>query len=440
MKTVFIFRRDFRLDDNIALNKLRDGQVMPIFILNPKQIDPKRNPYYSENSFGFMIESLVDLNNQIKKASAGKARLVVYKSADDCQVLSKLKRKFKITRVAFNRDITPFARKRDEKIEKWCKKNKIELVTDNVEDYVLISPHASKPYQVFNPYYKKFYKKWKMPTPFKGRKLLVSFEKGLVLTVKSVLVHGGRERALKILRNIARFRKYDKTRDDVGLEDGTTHLSAYLKYGCVSVREAAAAVKKMGGYGHALLREMMWRCFYDQVIWHFPHTLQGQVVKTKGNKSLKPKYDKVKWKNDKRLISLWKKGMTGIPIVDAGMRQLNETGYMHNRLRMIVASVLIKDMKVDWRIGEKYFATRLVDYYPSANNQGWTWVSGGGANAQPSYQKFNPWLQAKKHDKQCKYIKRWVPELKELDTRIIHGWNKHWKEYKKLGYPKPCLL
>lgn len=438
MKTIFIFRRDLRLDDNIAMNKIRQGQVMPIFILNPKQIDPKKNPYYSENSFGFMIESLIDLDQQIKKASGGKARLVVYKSADDTKVLSKLKRKFKITHVAFNRDITPFARKRDDKIEKWCKQNKVELVTDNVEDYVLISPHASKPYQVFNPYYKKLHKKWKMPAPYKGRKLLHSFEKGIalkdVVKNKQVMVHGGRELGLKILRGIGKFRGYAKTRDDVGLEDGTTHLSAYLKYGCVSVREAAAAAKRNA----ALLREMMWRCFYDQVIWHFPHTLEGQVGKGK-NKSLKTKYDKVKWSNNARLIKLWKTGKTGIPIVDAGMRQLNQTGYMHNRLRMIVASVLIKDFKVDWRIGEKYFASRLVDYYPSANNQGWTWVSGGGANAQPSFQKFNPWLQAKKHDKQCKYIKRWVPELKDLDARVIHGWDKYWKDHKGLKYPKPVM-
>ena len=444
---VFIFRRDFRVFDNLAWNEMcKDPKVnvLPIFIFNPSQINKQRNKYFSNNAVRFMIESLIDLHDNHVN--------IAFFEGNDIDVLDKIHISTPINCVHFNGDYTPFARKRDEAIREWCLKNKIDCRI-NFEDYALVDPSTmKKPYQVFTPFYKKYLKEQvKVPTIPTSKPKFYDFgsirgriSKNKILTYYSndsnqVYVKGGRSNGLNAIKKITFgvFKNYARSREYPENEDGTTKLSAYLKYGCVSIREVYDAIKTKHSKSHPLIRELYWRAFYDQVVFHFPRVLEGQVSKTDSNKSLRQKYDKIKWDDDSKHLEAWKRGMTGFPIVDAGMRQLIATGYMHNRVRMIVASFLIKDLRVDWRMGERYFANMLVDYYPSANNGGWLWASGGGADAQQYNRIFNPWLQSMKYDPNCAYIKRWVPELKNVPNKIIHEWYKYTDP--SIKYPSPII-
>ena len=196
-------------------------------------------------------------------------------------------------------------------------------------------------------------------------------------------------------------RHYDTTRDYPAVE-GTTRLSVHLRFGTVSIRAIATKAHALNG---TLLNELVWREFYQMILWHFPHVVNG---------SFKKEYDNIKWRNNEQEFALWCTGQTGYPIVDAGMRQLNETGYMHNRLRMIVASFLTKHLLIDWRWGEAYFAEKLLDYDLAANNGGWQWAAGSGCDAAPYFRIFNPYLQTQKFDPDLKYIRQWVPEYEQL--------------------------
>jgi deoxyribodipyrimidine photo-lyase len=176
--------------------------------------------------------------------------------------------------------------------------------------------------------------------------------------------------------------------------------------------------------------ELLWRDFYYNILWFYPHIVGNAFV---------PKYDKIKWRYAKSDFEKWCDGNTGYPVVDAGMRQMNTIGYMHNRCRMIVASFLTKNLLIDWRWGERYFANTLTDYNISANNGGWQWASGSGADAQPYFRIFNPWTQSKKYDPDCYYIKEWVPELEEVPPKDIHKWEEVYSNYKEIDYPKPMV-
>lgn len=467
---IFIFRRDLRIHDNVAfadmteqLDKTNDI-IIPIFIFNSKQIEPNQNPYFSHNTVQFMIESLKDLDSSLKNS----VRFFYTHDGDDTNILAKLikainSRKLADTqntqiRIWFNRDITPYARQRDDNIEKWCKAHDI-ICTTNTLEYVLIPPTSmEKPYQVYGAYFKKYSKIATKLMPdvkdIDSSKVIQYLYRGAkfpneisLSTIKfdnnpNLFVRGGRNNAMNILQRMEKgvFTKYAKERDLIYLKNGTTHLSAYLKYGCVSVREVYRAASKRYGSESSLVKELFWRSFYDQIIWHFPRTLDGQVNKSRHNKSLRERYDAITWSFDKTRFTKWCEGKTGFPIVDAGMRQLNSTGYMHNRVRMIVSSFLVKDMFIDWRKGEQYFATKLVDYYPSANNQGWTFASGSGADAQQYNRIFSPWLQSEKFDPKCEYIKTWVPELRNVPEKHIHQWFKFYEEHlKTTSYPKPII-
>jgi deoxyribodipyrimidine photo-lyase len=260
-----------------------------------------------------------------------------------------------------------------------------------------------------------------------GRVELKDLDPSLSLAVGAPM----RTRALAILARIrvggvGGFAEYRETRDVLADRDGTTHLSAYLKFGCVSVREAAAAAaaaaSASGGHDE-LLRQFMWRAFYDQVAFHFPRVLRGQLPSAGPNSSLHPKFDLVPWATVPARLERWATGATGVPLVDAGMRELLTTGHMHNRARMVVASFLVHALHVDWRHGERHFARHLVDYHPTANSGGWQWASGGGADAQPYFRTLSPWRQAERHDPQCLYIMRHVPELAHLAARTVLRWH-----------------
>jgi len=404
---VFIFRRDLRINDNLAFVNLmhhigQTNKIYPIFIFNPKQIYAKNNAYFSNNAVQFMIESLDDLENDIH---------VNYYEGDDIKILEKINTKYNIKNIAFNKDYTPFSISRDDKIITWCKKQDINVITE--EDYTLFKIGSilntnQKPYQVFTPFYKKC-SHLDVAKPIKVNntqlhviKDVTNFDKHKYYKKNDfIAVRGGRKNALERLK--VKMNEYAKLRDYPSL-DHTTKLSAYIKFGCISIREVYNTY-----YGNKdLIRELIWREFYAHIMYHFPHII---------GKSFKEKYDKVKWSNNKKWFKLWCEGKTGYALVDAGMRQLNQTGWMHNRVRMIVAMFLTKDLLIDWRWGEKYFATKLVDYDPASNNGGWQWSASTGTDAQPYFRIFNPDLQIKKYDKDYEYIKKWNPDY--LNTKKI---------------------
>jgi deoxyribodipyrimidine photo-lyase len=178
----------------------------------------------------------------------------------------------------------------------------------------------------------------------------------------------------------------------------------------------------------ALMRQLIWRDFYANILYSFPRVL---------GHGLKEKYNKIHWHHNKKWFEDWKKGQTGFPLIDAGMRELNTTGYMHNRARLVVASFLVKTLLINWQDGEEYFATKLTDYDPASNNGNWQWIAGSGADSQPYFRIFNPWRQAEEYDYECKYIKKWIPELKDVPNRAIHKWNSEYNNYKDSGYVKP---
>ena len=410
---IFLFRRDFRIVDNLALNKLIEEcgnkGIYPMFIFNPKQIYAKNNQYFSNNCVQFMIESLDSLDQHIN---------VNYYEGDDIEVLTKLSKKYKINSIAYNKDYSPFAIKRDGIIEAWAKSKEIRIIT--AEDYTLypmgtIQNNKNEPYQVFTPFYKKsLLIKVKAPEPpivkhinVIGIKNIKKFDKHKYYVVNDDLaVRGGRENALERFKNI--MTDYAKVRDYPAL-DKTTKLSAYIKFGCVSIREVYFNYNKV----KELQRELVWREFYANILYYFPYVL--------GN-SFKEKYDNIEWTNNKEWFKKWCQGKTGYAMVDAGMSQLNKTGWMHNRLRMITAMFLTKDLLIDWRWGEKYFATKLVDYDPASNNGGWQWSASTGTDAQPYFRIFNPELQLKRYDKDYEYIRTWIPtyELDAVEKIVEH--------------------
>jgi len=437
---VFIFRRDFRIQDNIALHKMYGNiettePITPIFVLNKLQVDPKRNPYYSKKCFDFMMQGLASLN----KDAGNTLSIMTSSKIGDIDVLEKLRKTHNIKTIGFNEDLTPFARKRDQLIKDWCKANGIDCIT-STDEYTLVPPmNMPKPALKYTHFFEK-YKTIKINIlPQKSFKF--KQEGSNAMLPKVVGSKTQREIALNILKDIksGAFKAYGKTREEP--IKPTTRISRYLKFGLISVREAAQAIKS-SPTSTSLYKELFWRAFYDQICWHFPQTLRGQVEAHTDNDSYYAKYDSVKWSNNKSFWDKWISGKTGFPIVDAGMRELSETGYMHNRVRMIAASVLIKNLHIDWRKGEKWFATQLIDYHPSANSGGWTFISGSGANAQPYFRTFNPFLQSVKFDKDAEYIKHWIPELRNVSAKDIHKWDVVAGKYtsdKDIRYPAPIV-
>ncbi len=437
---LFIFRRDLRIQDNIALNLASEQckHVYPVFIFTPEQVTDK-NKFKSDNAIQFMIESLDDLQSNIRKHGGS---LNTFYGENDA-IIKKLINKWNIDAVFFNTDITPYAKKRDNSIEKLCKKMNIECTT--CQDYYLYEPYAVTTgagdyYTKFTPYYNKV-----LPIKVVAPKYTRQFHFIKSLTSEgnitipdayvkfidpnpNILVNAGRENGLKILNNISRFKTYDKTRND--LDKDTTQLSAYLKFGNISVRETYEKMKAKLGVKSDLLRQLIWREFYAQLLYHNPQVL--------GN-PLKEKYDDIKWDKNAKNLNAWKKGMTGFPIVDAGMREMNETGYMHNRARLITASFLIKTLLINWEDGEKYFSQHLTDYDPASNNGNWQWVASTGADSQPYFRIFNPWSQSSKHDPDAEYIKKWIPELQDVPAKSIHQWNSEYEMFKEVKYPEPIV-
>lgn len=432
---IFIFHRDLRTMDNIGLYESAKlcKKLVPVFIFTPQQISAE-NKFRSNNAIQFMIESLDDLDQ-----ATGSKLLCFY--GDTTEVLSKLIDELEPGFVGFNRDYTPFATARDTEVAEMCDKKGVECKT--FADYYLFEPGtltkdgfvqenretlATEVYKKFTPFYNKalmnkshiaksvgsvsnFYK------PVVKMNTVDLTEKYLSLELNPDIVNnGGRENGKQILANLpAHYLNEHNT-----LSISTTLLSPYIKFGCISVREAFEKFPEPIG------RQLFWRDFYAHILYAFP----------KLGRPVDPKYDKIEWDNNRTWFNAWCAGKTGFPVVDACMRQLNTTGYMHNRGRLIVASFLTKTLLIDWRFGEKYFAQNLVDYDVASNMHNWLWIAGGGADSQEYFRIFSPWEQSKKNDADCVYIKQWVPELADVENRKIHNW---YKEFDKSVYVEPIV-
>jgi deoxyribodipyrimidine photo-lyase len=436
-RALHIFRRDLRLEDNTALNAAltSSGEVIPCFIFNDTQVAP--NPYRSRNGLAFMIESLEELAGDLKKAGS---ELLILHGAHH-EVVGKLIKELQIDAVFFNKDYTPFSRKRDEAIAKECKVHDVACI--QCSDALLTEPSEfgkddGRPYTVYTPFFKKA-SKLSVPTPTRMSKgnLVKSSLKGARVTPRDFWPTdsspqrcsiGGRSQALGILEAISGFKNYEEERNLPALK-GTTLLAPHNKFGTVSIREVYHSVARALGVGHTLIRELYWRDFFTHIAWHFPHVF---------GHAFNRQYDKIEWNDDNKLFQKWCKGETGFPIVDAGMKELVETGFMHNRVRMIVASFLVKDLHISWQKGEKFFAQYLTDYDPAVNNGSWQWAASTGCDAQPYFRIFNPWLQQKRFDPDCVYIKRWLPQLKQLSAKYIHTMYEE-DITRSVDYPKPVV-
>lgn len=437
--SLFVFRRDLRIHDNTGLNQalVLSKSVIPCFIFDPRQCDA--HPYRSEFALNFLIESIEDLQAQFK--AKGKTLYLFYGKSED--IIKALLQELVIDAVMVNRDYTPFSTSRDLAI----KKNVEELGKSfyNYGDALLHEPNevskpdGSGPYTVFTPFYKRsqtipvrpvvplththFYDK-----PIKSA--ITTFPDSVRSShALSSPIKGGRAQALAILKKLNSFKEYEHERNIPSL-DKTTHLSAHHKFGTVSIREVYHALAKQLGLQHALIGEIYWRDFFTHIAYHFPYVFAG---------AFHGEYDNLAWSTDEEAFQRWCEGKTGFPIVDAGMRELNATGFMHNRVRMITGSFLVKDLHIDWHRGEQYFASRLVDYDPCVNNGNWQWVASTGCDRQPYFRIFNPWLQQAKFDPQAIYIKRWVPELKDVHVSDIHHWDHNPAQLIPTDYPKPML-
>jgi len=406
--SIFWFRRDLRLEDNAGLYySLRSGNaVVPVFIFDTDILDDLQDK--SDKRVAFIHDALMAMQRQL--VEMGSSMHVLYGKPLQC--FRQLMSVYNIQAVYTNHDYEPYAQERDGVITALLKSEGIvfhsykdqvifekgEVVKDNKEPYTVYTPYSRKWKEHLNDFYLK---------PYPTGKYYNNFFRQDAVPVPTLEMMGFRavsyDMAAAVLdESIAR--KYDETRDYPAIK-GTTRLSVHLRFGTISIRKLAAEAKELNGQ---LLNELIWREFYQMILWHFPHVVSG---------SFRKEYDNIVWRNNEAEFKQWCKGETGYPIVDAGMRELNETGYMHNRARMIAASFLCKDLLTDWRWGEAYFAQKLLDYDLAANNGGWQWAAGTGCDAAPYFRVFNPTLQAEKFDPQQLYIKKWVPEYGTLSYR-----------------------
>uniref|UniRef100_A0A6C0DB32 Photolyase/cryptochrome alpha/beta domain-containing protein n=1 Tax=viral metagenome TaxID=1070528 RepID=A0A6C0DB32_9ZZZZ len=440
---LFIFHRDFRIIDNIGLIEAskKCDKLYTCFIFTPEQVSDV-NKYKSDNAIQFMIESLVELNKDIH--NHGGELMTFY--GNQQTILKKLIKNLDINGVYFNKDYSPYSIERDEKTKELCESNDINC--EMFSDYYLYEPGTIKSgkaaYKKYTPFYTNvLHKVVDEPRTAKINNFTktttkqdhhISLDQAFSRFTKNnpeILVHGGRSLGVQRLKTAIREqKKYDEKRDF--FIENTTFLSAYIKFGCVSIREVYHAFKKTYGLGHGLIRELIWREFFAHVLYAYP-----EVV----GKSYQPRYQHIQWHNSTANLKKWQNGLTGFPIIDASMRQLNTIGYMHNRGRMTVASFLIKTLLMDWRLGEKYFAQKLTDYDIASNNGNWQGISGTGVDMKPYFRDMNPWIQQEKFDKNAEFIKKWIPELKDVEPADIHKWNTTNSEqkYKGVKYPKPIV-
>lgn len=400
------FRRDLRLNDNAALYHALKGAnpVVPVFIFDKNILDELEDR--ADRRVEFIRDALLHMQEQLEKK--GSTLDVRYGTPEE--VFSGLLKDYKVEKVFTNGDYEPYARERDQKIAKMLKDagasfhsykdqvifEKNEVVKDDGNPYTVYTPYSRKWKALLNDFYLK---------PYPCKKYYKNFFQHSSKRIPSLTSMDFKEVNKPfppVKWEPATVKDYKKQRDFPGIEGGTTHLGVHLRFGTISVRELA---REAGELNETFLGELIWRDFFQTILWHFPQVVQH---------SFRPEYDKIKWRNNEKEFLAWCNGQTGYPIVDAGMRELNETGFMHNRVRMITASFLTKHLLIDWRWGEAYFGEKLLDYDLSANNGNWQWAAGTGCDAAPYFRIFNPYIQTKKFDPDLTYVRKWVPEFEEL--------------------------
>ncbi len=403
---IFWFRRDLRLQDNAALyHALKSANpVIPIFIFDTNILNLLEDK--EDKRVTFIHAALEEIQQQL--IALGSTLEVYY--GTPLETYKKLLSKYKIEKVFTNHDYEPYAQEREKLTGDYLKSNGASLFT--YKDQVILEKDEvlkddGKPYTVFTPYSRK----WKAVLtpfhlkPYPTKKYFASFFKQPPVAIPTLQQIGFKKTSSvfpSAQLDEAIIKHYKEQRDYPGIH-GTSQLGVHLRFGTISIRQLAAQCKDLS---ETYLNELIWREFYHMILYHFPQVGKG--------KAFKPEYDKIEWQRDNGEFEKWCNGQTGYPIVDAGMRELNTTGYMHNRVRMIVASFLTKHLLLDWRLGEAYFAKKLLDFDLAANNGGWQWAAGSGCDAAPYFRVFNPYLQTQKFDPQFAYIKKWVPEFQEF--------------------------
>ena len=440
---LFIFHRDLRIVDNNALMLASEEceKVYTCFIFTPEQV--RKNDYKSTNSVEFMIESLQDLKSELLENQGN----LILMFNELIPSLKHLIEELHIECLFFNQDYTPYAKQRTSQVFNMCEKEQIQCKI--CHDYCITEPgsilnQSGKTYVRFNAFYETAFFHHEFISPKKNvASNLAKTSKGIshTLTIREafdnfvkvrnpqLVVHGGRTLGKTLLkRAVRRLEDYGESRNDMSKQ--TSLMSAYIKFGCVSIREVVSAFKARYSANHEYIRQLLWRDFYMHLLNAYPESLGSLHNK---------KMDAIKWTKNTEYLQRWKDGNTGFPLVDAGMREMNTTGYMHNRARMLVATFLTKILYIDWREGEKYFAQQLVDYDVASNSGNWQAVVGGGLYSMPWFRVLSPWVQSEKNDANVEYIHRWIPELKDVPKKHIHRWFKYHKKYSHVTYPAPMV-
>lgn len=407
MKTaIFWFRRDLRLEDNAGLyHALKSGYpVLPVFIFDKNILDELEDR--ADARVHFIHNALENLQQQLVQLGS---TLAVYHDTPEA-AFTQIQQDYDVAAVYTNRDYEPYALKRDAAIKTLLHSRGVafstfkdqvvferkEIVKDNGAPYTVFTPYSKKWKATLNDFYLKPYPSLQYKTN------LLQTKPRKVPTLKALGFKPSDIDFPSATWSDALIQQYDTTRDTPSIT-GTTHLGIHLRFGTVSIRKLARTTLELN---ETFLNELIWRDFFQAILWHFPNVV---------NQSFKPEYDKIQWRNNEAEFTRWCEGQTGYPIVDAGMRELNTTGFMHNRVRMITASFLCKHLLIDWRWGEAYFAQKLLDYDLAANNGNWQWAAGCGCDAAPYFRIFSPQRQTEKFDPKLVYIKRWVPELESFD-------------------------
>lgn len=400
---VFWFRRDLRLTDNAGLfEALKSGfKVLPIFIFDKNILSKLEDK--DDARVTFIHQQINRLSGELEKF--GSSILVKYGHPES--IWENILKEYRVKSVYTNHDYEPYAKERDEKLNRFFTEKNIQFLT--FKDQCILEKNEvlkddGKPYLVFTPYKRKWLEKLK-PHHLQAYPTVKYFDNFISIPkieLPSLEIMGFTKSKLlfpdQIYQHI--LKNYSAERD-FPAKEATSQISVHLRFGTISIREL---VRNSIDKSEIWFSELVWREFYFYILWHFPHSVEN---------SFRPEYDRIIWRNNEREFEAWCEGKTGYPIVDAGMRQLNETGFMHNRIRMVVASFLTKHLLIDWRWGERYFARKLLDFELSSNVGGWQWAAGSGVDAAPYFRIFNPYEQVKKFDKDLKYIKKWVPEFSD---------------------------
>jgi deoxyribodipyrimidine photo-lyase len=400
--SLFWFRRDLRLEDNAGLyHALKNGHpVLPFFLFDRNILDLLENK--TDRRVDFIYRTLQEMQKKLRQH--GSALEVFYGRPEEA--FRHLLAEYDLAAVYANRDYEPYATERDHGIQTLLAEKDIpfhsykdqvifetnEVLKDDGRPYTIFTPYSRKWRSLLNDFALKSYpvKKYHRHFyPWKGKAFPSLISMGFKPTSASFP---------PATINTELLKRYGEQRDYPGIQ-GTSRLGLHLRFGTIGIRTLA---NKAAEHSDTYLNELIWRDFYQMILWHFPQVGKGRAFK--------PVYDGIQWRNDEKDFEQWCTGNTGYPLVDAGMRELNTTGFMHNRVRMVVASFLAKHLLIDWRWGETYFAEKLLDFDLASNNGGWQWAAGSGCDAAPYFRVFNPALQAKKFDPDGSYIRRWVPE------------------------------